>query len=86
MSRQYQKNLDQALTQVMDEWWSNLSKSDILEFIADLEDVSADMLRDILKVANADIAFKQQFSIPQLSSCAIFNTGGETLGKNIDVK
>lgn len=83
MARQYQEKLDNRLTEVMDAWWLGLSKEELLEFMADLEDVTADSLRGILTEVDCTIAFRQAYSLTAKASTASFNVGGETVGKTL---
>lgn len=57
----YAMKLDNMVSKTISDWWNNLSKEDILEYLAHQPDVTADKLRDMLAneqcVLNVGVAF-----------------------------
>lgn len=66
----YQQRLDRQISTLIDQWWNNLSKDDLLEFLRDNKNITADMLRALFKEQNvvlySDLAFSTRTNKAQV--------------------
>lgn len=58
----YGPKMDNCVSQAIKEWWKGLSKDEILAYLGEQPDVTADALREMLGGTNAILAFDVRFS------------------------
>ena len=58
----YAPKMDQALTKAVSDWWNSLDKNEILDYLRDQPDVTADILRNMLANENCKLSFGISFS------------------------
>lgn len=68
----YAPKMDNALTKAIADWWQGLSKDEILEYLREQPDVTADILRNMLANENCKLSFGVSFSAATHQSVADF--------------
>lgn len=68
----YAAKLDKAMQESMQGWFSKLSKPEILQFLMDREDITADVLREMLKHEKVVLGFGLQYSVAEDKAKADF--------------
>lgn len=68
----YAPKLDKAMQESMNAWFNKLSKPELLQFLMDREDVTADHLRDMLKHEKVVLGFGLQYSVAEDKARADF--------------
>ena len=58
----YGPKMDTVLSQSIRDWWKGLSKEEVLAYLAEQPDVTADVLRSMLAGMNTILAFDVRFS------------------------
>lgn len=59
----YAPKLDEAMRKATTEWFDKLSKPELLQFLADRDDLTADMIRDMLKHEQVVLGFGIQYDL-----------------------
>lgn len=57
----YESKLDQVLQQGMREWWNSLSKEELLTYIMEQPQITADFIRQMLSNENCLMGFGVKF-------------------------
>lgn len=68
----YASKLDDIITQSATKWFDSLSKQELLQFLNDRDDITADALREMLKHENAVLGFGIQFDVANGKASADF--------------
>lgn len=68
----YAPKLDKTMQEAMNGWFSKLSKAEILQFLMDRDDITADALRDMLKHEQVVLGFGLQYSVAEDKAVADF--------------
>lgn len=58
----YSPKMIEAISNPVVDWWNNLTKEQILAFLAEQPNVTADFLRQILANAECELSFNVTFS------------------------
>lgn len=58
----YIPKMDNALATAINDWWINLTKEELLGYIKDQPDVTADVIRNMLANENCVLSFGVAFS------------------------
>lgn len=58
----YAQKMDNAVTNAMQSWWKSLSKEELLAYLAEQPNVTADNIRDMIRNMNTVLAFDIRFS------------------------
>lgn len=74
MQSGYAPKMDNAMTRAMTDWFNNLSKEELLNFLADQPTVTADNLREMLSNMNSVLAFDIRFSTASSQAMTDFHT------------
>lgn len=59
----YSQKLNEALTAQLTAWWEGLSKEELLAYLAEQEDLTADGIREMLAAVNVNLDFGVDFSL-----------------------
>lgn len=59
----YAPKLDESLKQAVGQWFDKLSKAELLQFLHDREDLTADMIRDMLRHEQVVLGFGLQYFV-----------------------
>lgn len=68
----YAPKMDNSLSDAIKNWWCSLSKNEILDYLRDQPDVTADALRNMLSNENCALAFGVQFSASTMDAVTDF--------------
>lgn len=68
----YAPKMDAVLTKAVEEWWNGLTKDELLEYLREQPNVTADNLRNMLANENCKLAFGISFSAATLQSVTDF--------------
>lgn len=58
----YAVKMDDMVTKTIHEWWSNLSKEELLEYIAEQPTMTADVIRNMMANMNCVMAFDIRYA------------------------
>lgn len=58
----YAPKMDTAVTKAISDWWNNLSKEELLAYLAEQPQVTADNIRNMLANEDCTLAFGMTFS------------------------
>lgn len=70
----YAPKLDKAMQEAMQSWFNKLSKPELLQFLLDREDLTADMIRDMLRHEKVVLGFGLQYDVTSDKAAADFGT------------
>ena len=70
----YAPKMEESLTQSISEWWKNLTKSELLAYLADQPAVTADHLRQMLANEQCVLNVGVTFAIANNEATADFHT------------
>lgn len=70
----YAPKMDTATTKAISDWWNNLSKAELLEYLAEQPAVTADNIRNMLANENCTLAFGITFSAATMQAVTDFYT------------
>lgn len=70
----YATKMDNTLTDAVQAWWKGLSKKDLLHYISEQPDITADHIRNMLANEQCNLLFGVAFSLATLDAAADFNT------------
>lgn len=70
----YAHKMDNAVTNAMQNWWKSLSKEELLAYLADQPNVTADNIRDMIRNMNSVLAFDIRFSTASEDAVTDFHT------------
>lgn len=70
----YMKKMDAGLSGAISTWWNGLSKEEILDYLRDQPQVTADSLREMLANMNCALAFGVTFSTTTKGAITDFYT------------
>lgn len=70
----YATKMDSALTEAVKAWWEGLSKEDLLQFMQEQSDITADHIRAMLSNEQCNMIFGVAFSLATLDAAADFHT------------
>lgn len=59
----YESKLNQAVSATMREWWDGLSKEDLLTYMAEQPQITADFIRQMLANENCVLGIGMMFSV-----------------------
>ncbi len=68
----YVASMNGGLTTSVNDWWEGLSKDNLLAFLQDNPEVSADMLRAMIAYANVTLTFNVTFNSTEKKSSVEF--------------
>lgn len=68
----YAPKLDKAMQDATQTWFDKMTKPELLQFIMDREDVTADMIRDMLKHEKVVLGFGVQYAVAEGKAQADF--------------
>lgn len=69
----YAPKMDKVLTDAVQNWWKNLTKEEILMYLAEQPDITADILRNMLANEQCTMLMGVAFSMATLDAVADFN-------------
>ena len=70
----YAPKMDEVVSKAMKDWWTNLTKDELLKYLADQPNVTADVLREMMAGTNCVLAFDIRFSTNTTSASTDFHT------------
>lgn len=70
----YAQKMDSAVTNAVQNWWKSLSKEELLAYIAEQPNVTADNIRDMIRNMNTVLAFDIRFSTASEDAVTDFHT------------
>lgn len=68
----YATKMNEILTEATSKWWNSLSKEDLLAYLAEQPDVTADTLRQMMSGTNCTLDFSLQYDTNQSTASATF--------------
>ena len=68
----YSQKLDAALTRATSEWFTDLSKAELLQFMSDRPQITADVIRGMLASHHVVLGFGVQFESETKDATAQF--------------
>ena len=68
----YAEKLDKVLTSGVTNWYNNLSKQELLDFMKDRPDITADAIRSMMANSNIALGFATQFNTVTKSATSQF--------------
>ena len=68
----YASKLDESMKQATSKWFDGLTKVELLQFLQDRPDISADDLRGMLRRENVTLGFGVQFTVADGNAAADF--------------
>lgn len=68
----YAPKLDKAMQEATNGWFYKLSKAELLQFLMDREDITADKIREMLKHEKVVLGFGLQYSVAEDKAVADF--------------
>ena len=71
----YAPKMDNNLTKTITEWWNGLSKEEILTYILNQPDITADHIRHMLANEDCTLAFGIKFSTATCDAVTDFHEG-----------
>ena len=73
----YTSKMNEVLTEAMSKWWNTLTKEELLAYIADSPQITADVLRTILYNEELKLSVNAMFDTTTQNSMASFFDGSE---------
>lgn len=73
-SPDYATKMDKTLTEAVQAWWKGLSKEDLLNYMYEMPDITADHIRSMLSNEQCNLLFGVAFSLATLDAQADFHT------------
>lgn len=70
----YSSKLDAIMAKAYTDWWTGLSKEEILKYLADQQDITADKLRQMIGNMNSVLGFDTKFSTRTFDALVDFRT------------
>lgn len=71
----YAKKMNEALTEAANKWWSDLTKEEILAYLQDSPEITADVLRTMLYNEQAVLSIGSNFNtVTKTASASFFPT------------
>ena len=70
----YAQQMDDQLSEAMRNWWNNLTKEDLLQYLAEQPHVTADYLRTMLANEQSAMAVGAVFSFSAQNATTNFHT------------
>lgn len=70
----YTNKMNDIMTEAATKWWKGLSKDEILAYLADQPDITADVLREILSNNSCVLQFGVKFDVANLGAQAAFSS------------
>lgn len=71
----YAPKMDNIMTKALKEWYTGLTKEELLAYLAEQPSITADVLRDMLSNMNCVLAFDVRFSASSNDAATDFHTG-----------
>lgn len=68
----YVPKMDNALTAAIKQWWESLTKEEILKYLQDQPNITAEVLRNMLANENCVLSFGVSFSAAMQSAVTDF--------------
>lgn len=69
---QYEAKMNAGATEQLCNWWDNLTKTELLAYLADSPEVTADTLREFFKNSNTTLSISLSFDIVTKEARATF--------------
>lgn len=69
----YTNKINEQLTQALSNWWNNLTKEEILAYLANQPTVTADSLRSLLAETDTNLVFVTNFMAKDVKASVDFN-------------
>lgn len=69
---QYAEKMNAGATEQLCNWWENLTKTELLAYLADSPEVTADTIRDFFKNSNTTLSLSLSFDIVAKEAHATF--------------
>lgn len=70
----YATKMDQALRDMVNDWWQKLTKEEILTYLLEQPSITADHLRNMLANEQCEMKFEVNYSINERNATANFHT------------
>ena len=74
----YAEKMNAIASEALTTWWENLTKEDILSYLADQPTITADVLRELIRNSDSVLAFDIRFSSEQNTAFTDFHTAPAT--------
>ncbi len=70
----YAKKMNEAMTQAANNWWNSLTKEELLAYLQDSPEITADVLRTMLRNEQATLSIGSSFNtVTRTASASFFN-------------
>ena len=71
---EYAEKMNALATKAMQDWWNNLSKEQLLQYLADQPNLTADNIRQMLSSMNTVLAFDIKLSLNTMEAKTDFHS------------